>query len=966
MLNKIALLVCYLFSISLIAQNPPPPSTSAETRLKGFEQRKTLLEQSIVKNVAFESVGPTVFSGRVVDVAVNPKDPSIFYVAYASGGLWYTASNGTRFTPVFDQEAVMTIGNIAVDWERNIIWVGTGESNSSRSSYAGLGMYTSKDGGKTWEHKGLVETHHIGRIILHPDDPNTLWVAALGHLYSPNNERGLYKTTDGGTTWQQVLFANENAGAIDLIIDPENPSTLYAATWEKTRRAWNFVEAGSGSGIYKSTNGGDSWALISMGTNGFPTGNDVGRIGLSMYKKNGETVLYALLDNYSRRPKEAKDDAKDDLNKDRLRSMTAANFLKLEKKKVADYLESNSFPEKYTAEKVIKMVENGKILPEALVEYLEDANSLLFDTPVVGAEVYRSDNEGATWYKTHEGYLDNLYNSYGYYFGTIRVSPHNPDKIYIAGVPVLRSEDGGKTFKNINGDNVHVDHHALWLNPNRDKHMILGNDGGTVISYDDGESWIRCSTPAVGQFYTVVLDDAKPYNIYGGLQDNGVWVGSSNYKASDAWQQRGQYPYQSIMGGDGMQVAIDSRNRNIVYTGFQFGNYFRLNRATEDRKYITPKQELGARPYRWNWQAPIHLSVHNQDILYMGANKLLRSFNQGDDFEEISADLTSGGIKGDIAYATLTSIHESPLKFGLLYVGTDDGFIHVTPDGGNTWVRISDKLPKKMWVTKVQASQHEKSRVFASLNGYRWDDFNAYAYMSDDYGNTWTTIGTDLPNEPVNVIKEDPKNPDILYVGTDHGAYVSLDRGKSFLAMQGGLPAVAVHDLAIHPKANDLVLGTHGRSFWKANVNELQQLNKEVLAKTIHPFSIDKKRYSSRWGSIRNQYTKAFEPAINIPFYTSSPGNMAIAIKTDKGDILKQLTHKADQGLNYLKYDLSIEKSSSEIYQQYLNTDLKEGDSPIELKDADNGTRYLQAGKYIVELSKDGEVEKVDLEIVKK
>jgi photosystem II stability/assembly factor-like uncharacterized protein len=962
-MNKIALLVCFLFSTSLIAQTTQPPYTSAESRLEGFEQRKTLIEQSIVKNVAFESVGPTVFSGRVVDVSVNPKDPTIFYVAYASGGLWYTESNGTRFTPVFDQEAVMTIGDIAVDWERNIIWVGTGESNSSRSSYAGLGMYCSKDGGKTWEHKGLTETHHIGRVILHPNDPNTLWVAALGHLYSPNKDRGLYKTSDGGTTWNQVLFANENAGAVDLIIDPENPEILYAATWERTRRAWNFQEAGSGSGIYKSTNGGENWNLI---TKGFPTGNEVGRIGLSIYKKNGKSVLYALVDNYSRRPKDKMDDPKDELNKDMLRDMSADDFLELEKKKIADYLESNGFPEKYSAEKVIKMVQSGKVMPEALVEYLEDANSLLFDTPVVGAEVYRSDDQGANWYKTHKGYLDNLYNSYGYYFGMIKVSPHNPDKIYIAGVPVLRSEDGGKTFKNINGDNVHVDHHTLWLNPNRDKHLILGNDGGAVISYDDGESWIRCSTPAVGQFYSVVLDEVKPYNIYGGLQDNGVWFGSSNYKASDAWQQRGQYPYQSIMGGDGMQVAIDSRNRNIIYTGFQFGNYFRLNQASGDRKYLTPKHELGDRPYRWNWQTPIHLSIHNQDILYMGANKLLRSFNQGDDFEEISEDLTSGGIKGDIAYSTLTSIHESPLKFGLLYVGTDDGHIHITQDGGNTWKRISDELPEKMWVTRVQASSHNKSRVYATLNGYRWDDFNAYVYMSDDYGNTWTPIGKDLPNEPVNVIKEDPKNPDILYVGTDHGIYISLNRGKSFMAMQGGLPAVSIHDLVIHPRDNDLVLGTHGRSFWKANINEMQQLNDEILAKTIHVFSIDKKRYSSRWGAIRNQYSEAFEPDVTIPFYTSKSGNMAIAIKTDKGDILKQITTKADKGLNYLKYDLSVEKSSKKVYQKYLNADLKEGDSPVELKAGDNETLYLQPGKYVVELSKDGKMEKMDLEIVKR
>ncbi len=965
-MNKLSILICLLITFPSIAQKPQPPHTTAENRLKSFEQRKSLIEQSIVKNVEFESVGPSVFSGRVVDIDVNPKDPTNFYVAYASGGLWYTESNGTRLTPIFDNEAVMTIGDIAVDWERNIIWIGSGESNSSRSSYSGLGMYCSKDGGKSWEQKGLIESHHIGRVVLHPTDPNTLWVAALGHLYSPNKERGLYKTSDGGKTWKQTLFVNENAGGIDLIIDPENPNTLYTAIWEKTRRAWNFVEAGNGSGIYKSIDGGENWTKINKGENGFPTGEGIGRIGLSMYKKNGKTVLYALLDNYFRRPKESKEASKDQVTKDMLRNMSAPDFLKLDKKKIASYLKSNRFPKKYTADKVIDLVKSNKIQANALVEYLEDANSLLFDTPVIGAEVYRSDDEGLTWKKTHEGYLDNLYNSYGYYFGTIRVSPHNPDKIYIAGVPVLRSDDGGRTFKNINGRNVHVDHHALWLNPNRDKHLILGNDGGAVISYDDGESWIRCATPALGQFYSVVLDNAEPYNIYGGLQDNGVWVGPSDYKASDAWQQYGQYPYESIMGGDGMQVAVDHRDNNIVYTGFQFGNYFRINRATKERKYLTPKHELGDRPYRWNWQTPIHLSIHNQDILYMGANKLLRSFNQGDDFNEISNDLTNGGIKGDVAYATLTTIHESPLKFGLIYIGTDDGNIQLTKDGGHTWSLISNNLPKNMWVTKVQASQHDESVVYASLNGYRWDDFSTYVYRSKDYGTNWTRIGKNLPDEPVNVIKEDPKNADILYVGTDHGVYVSLNRGLSFKAMQGGLPAVAVHDIAIHPTANDIVLGTHGRSFWKADVNELQQLNEEILVKTIHAFSLDKERYSSRWGSIRNQYSEAFVPSIKLPFYAAKSGNMAIAIKTDKGDILKQMTYKADAGLNFAPYDLSIEKSSVQSLEKHLNTKTKEEDEPIKLKAGDNEKFYLMPGKYIVEFSKDGKMEKMDLDIVKR
>ncbi|MEL6945239.1 MAG: YCF48-related protein, partial [Bacteroidota bacterium] len=424
------------------------------------------------------------------------------------------------------------------------------------------------------------------------------------------------------------------------ILDEKNPDVLYVATWERTRRSWDFVESGEGSGIYKSTDGGENWTQINTEKSGFPTGKGVGRIGLARTVEDGAEILYAILDNYDRRPKEEEKEEEEGLTKDDLREMSKADFLKLEKEEVAKFLKDNRFPKKYDAEAVTKMVMKDKIKPLALVEYLEDANSLLFDTPVIGAEVYRSEDGGKTWSRTHEKYLDAVYNSYGYYFGQIRIAPDDADKIYIMGVPVLRSDDAGKNWTSINQENVHSDHHALWVNPDRSGHLILGNDGGINISYDDGETWNKCNTPPVGQFYAVAVDEAKTYNIYGGLQDNGVWMGSSTYKASNAWQGNGQYPYKRIMGGDGMQVAVDTRDNATVYTGFQFGNYFRLNTKTGARKYITPKHELGERPLRWNWQTPVKISVHNQDIIYMGSNKLHRSFDQGESFEEISGDLT--------------------------------------------------------------------------------------------------------------------------------------------------------------------------------------------------------------------------------------------------------------------------------------------------------------------------------------
>jgi photosystem II stability/assembly factor-like uncharacterized protein len=926
-----------------------PSSTSAEERIKHFAQRKTLVEQSIVNEVPFQNIGPSVFSGRVVDIDVSLSDPSHFYVAYASGGVWKTENNGITFTPLFDQEMVMTVGDIAVNWSENIIWIGTGENNSSRSSYAGVGVFKSTDGGKTWQHKGLEESHHISRVVLHPTNPNIIWVAVLGHLYSSNSERGIYKTTDGGNTWTKTLYVNDDTGTVDLVIDPTNPNTLYASTWERTRRAWDFTESGSGSGIHKSTDGGQTWQLLTNGKNGFPVGEGVGRIGLDIATKDGKTVLYTILDNYFRRAEE--DKTEEGLTKNMLRNMSKQDFLKMEEKEIAQYLEKNNFPKEYTAKKVMAMVQSDEIQPVALAEYLEDANSLLFDTPVIGAEVYRSDDNGNTWKKMHNHYLDNVYNSYGYYFGQIRINPADLNKIYILGVPVLRSDDAGKTWMSIDEENVHADHHALWANPNRMGHLILGNDGGVNISYDDGKNWIMCNRPPVGQFYYIAVDNATPYNVYGGLQDNGVWMGPSNYKASTRWQADGQYPYKRIMGGDGMQVAIDTRTNTTVYTGFQFGNYFRINTATGQRKYITPKHKLGERPLRWNWQTPIHLSSHNQDILYMGSNKVHRSFNKGDDFETISEDLTTGGRKGDVAFSTLTTIHESPLKFGLLYVGSDDGLVHVSKDGGNSWTNISEGLPAQMWVARIQASQHHEATVYVALNAYRWDNFQAMVYKSIDYGKTWQAIGTDLPLEPVNVIKEDPSQPNILYVGTDHGVYVSLNGGVQFMAMNKNVPAVAVHDIVIHATAKEMLVGTHGRSIYKASVKELQALDAQVIEKELAVFAMEKIKHNKNWGDSSAVWMEANIPEVMLPFYVKTAGAIQISLHPSKNKnlMLANWSYDAQKGLNYAPYHLNIDEKAISAFEKELNQATTE---KTILKAAKNGNYYLPKGSYTFVLTK--------------
>ena len=821
-LLTISALFCTLFVQAQIK------ATSAQERLKTIDQRKQLLSRSTLNETGFRNIGPSIMSGRVVDIEVNPQDPTEFYVAYASGGLWHTKNNGQSFAPIFDSVDVLTIGDIAVNWQNRHIWVGTGEVNSSRSTYAGLGVYRSANNGKSWEYLGLPESHHIGKVQLSAKDPNTAWVAVLGHLYSESKERGIYKTTDAGKTWNQTLASDANTGAIDVDIDPSNEQVLYAAMWYRTRTASNFEESGKTSGIFKSTDGGDHWTLVSTPTSGFPSGDGVGRIGLAVYPKN-PSIVYAIVDNNFHQPDTAMQKAADTSRyvlRD-FKTLTVDQFLALDDKKLNAFLKSprNGIPTKYNAENIKKDVQSGKLAPNCIWDYLYDANTALFETPIYGAQVYRSDNAGLSWVKTHAKPID-LYSTYGYYFGKVFVSPSNPDKIAITGVGVLLSTDGGKTFNSIGKENVHADHHFVWMNGARDSHMIIGNDGGCNITYDNGAHWFKANTPAVGQFYNIAIDMAKPYNVYGGLQDNGTWFGSSATKENYDWYDSGHNPYTMIGGGDGMQVQVDWRDNKTVYSGSQFGFYSRQNLATKDRKAVRPMRDLGEPAVRYNWQSPILLSRHNQDVFYFGSNKFHRSMSKGDSLVTLSTDLTTNPTQGDVPFGTTTTISESPIRFGLIYVGTDDGNVQVSKDGGNSFTMISQKLPKGLYVSRVIASKYNVARVYVTLNGYRNDHFNAYVYQSDDYGTTWKQIMKDLPSEPVNVIKEDAVAEQVLYVGTDGGLYVSLDGGNSSMAWTKGLPAsVPVHDLEIHPRDHEIVLGTHGRSLY---VGKLDALRKQL------------------------------------------------------------------------------------------------------------------------------------------
>ncbi|MBP9098696.1 MAG: hypothetical protein KBF74_07760, partial [Ferruginibacter sp.] len=494
LLPAIYTIFCLAFTTYAYSQVNPTP---AAERMQSVEQRRKLESNSLLKEVPFRNIGPSIMSGRVVDIDANPDDPTEFYVAYATGGLWHTTNNGQSFTPIMDSLDMLFIGDIAVNWKTKTIWVGTGEVNSSRSSYAGVGVYKSTNNGKTWEYLGLPESHHIGKIQLHPTDNNIAWVAALGHLYSANKERGVYKTTDGGKTWKQTLFVDDNTGCVDIDINPSNPNEVYAGMWYRVRRAWKFEESGKTSGIYKSNDGGETWKLVSGAGSGFMTGDKIGRIGLSVYPKN-PNIIYAVVDNNT--PKPAAEKKEDTLyKKEDFKNISKQQFAALKTNLIDTFLKANRFPRKYNGKAVKEMIASDKLQPTALWDYL-DSDDGFQNTGIAGCEVYRSDDGGQTWKKTHDKPNGN-FNTYGYYFAKVYVSPYNPDKIFSMGFIAQISTDGGKTFKTIDKGNVHADHHALWINPKRDSHIINGNDGGTNISYDNGDNWFKANTPAVAQYY---------------------------------------------------------------------------------------------------------------------------------------------------------------------------------------------------------------------------------------------------------------------------------------------------------------------------------------------------------------------------------------------------------------------------------------------------------------------------------
>ncbi len=735
------------------------------------------IPENIVNKIKFREIGPTRQGGRYVDFAVVDRSPKVIYAATASGGLWKTVNNGQSWDPIFDNENIISIGAVAVDQQdTSVVWVGTGEANNSRSSYWGNGIYKSTDGGQNWTNMGLPESGHIGRVIVDPSNSDIVYVAALGHLYSDNEERGLYKTTDGGQTWNKVLEVKKGKkfiGVVDMAMSPDDPNTIVAAAYDKIRTPWTFNEGGEGSAIYKTTDGGANWTKLG---GGLPDGF-LGRIGVA-YAPGNANVLYANIEN--------------------------VNVNGVSKKDRRNQLE------------VGIPLERGQ--------------------NVVGTEMYRSDDGGNTWKRINpEGEDIGGYPSY--YYQQVRVDPNDEDHVYVIGIRMWESKDGGQTWDlpfRFGGDN-----HAMWIDPADSEHMVLGYDHGMGITYDGGKTWYHPDEKPLAQFYAVDVDMDYPYNVYGGLQDNGSVKGPSTTRdggpiTMEMWSRVG--------GGDGMYNVPDKSNNRFLYNESQFGPIRRLDMETGESKNIRYSK---ARSMRWNWNSPIVVSQHNSDVVYHAGNKVLKSTFRGENWKEISDDLSNNdAVKaagtGNIQYGTITSLEESPLDANELWVGTDDGNVHVTTNGGRKWTKLNDNITGNpaYWVSRIEASSHYLGTAYLSYTGYRRDDFRPFLYKTTDHGQTWTDISNGLPNEPINVIREDHKNPNLLFVGTELSVYASIDGGKNWTKFMNGMPTNPAYDMVIHPRENELVVATHGRGLFIADITPLQGLTSEVASAPLAVFDI--------------------------------------------------------------------------------------------------------------------------------
>jgi len=1027
-----------------------------------------------IKALTWRSIGPASMGGRIIALSIFEADPSTYWVATASGGLLKTVNNGVTFEHQFDRESTVAIGDVCVaPSDRNIVWVGTGENNPRNSVSYGDGVYKSTDGGKKWQNMGLKKSFQIGRIVVHPKNPDIVYVGALGRLYGPSEERGLYKTTDGGKTWNRILFVDDKTGVIDVRMHPTDSETLLVATWERQRDGFDshrgeppltdgydaydpIKKWGPGSGLYKSVDGGKTFKLL---TNGLPTGAK-GRIGIDYYRKDPNKIV-AIIDcekiAMGTPPSQTflGVQGEDGGGGAKLTQITTdgpaakaglkeGDIVKaIDKKEISGYgplteqIRARKPDDKITLTVVRgnmtleitltlgtrprqggpgsgqrqfgggamllgafgEDVEGGgvyvnRIVPDGAVakagikegdviktldkkdvagfrnlgELLRDRKEddkitlqivrenetkefpVTLTAPVLGTigggtrtrpysfayggqvenvqdqqgpnsfeygGIYLSTDGGESWTRI------NSLNPRPMYFSCIRFDPSDDKYLYVCGISLHRSTDGGKTFKADGGNRVHPDQHALWINPRDGRHMIVGCDGGFYVTYDRMEHWDHLNHMAIGQFYHVALDNKRPYRVYGGLQDNGSWGGPSHGLSGGALNE----DWVFVSGGDGFVCRVDAHDPDLVYFESQDGNIGRYILRTGERGFIRPRQQQGTKPYRFNWNTPFILSNSNPRIFYCAGNYVFRSVNRGDDLRVISPEISR------TKRGTASALAESPKNAELLYVGTDDGYLWITRDGGNHWTNLTAssplasrtnessplapreaQLPGSHWVCSIEPSRFVEGRAYVVYDAHRSDADEPYVFVTEDFGQTWKSLRANLPSGSTRVLREDIQNPNLLFLGTEFGAWVSVNRGESWTKLNNNLPTVAIHEFAIHPTAGEIVAATHGRSLWVLDVTPLRQMNKGVLTAKAHLFEpntvvrwrSEPARISIYGSGSRRFYGQNPPPGAQIHYsLTRKAENVGLKVVDYAGKTVSELPAKKDPGFHLIPWNLA-------------------------------------------------------------
>jgi photosystem II stability/assembly factor-like uncharacterized protein len=798
--------------------------------------------ESATTNLKMRTIGPAIMMGRIDDLAVVESDPKVIYLGAATGGVWKTTDAGMTWKPLFDKESNMSIGALAIaPSDPSIVWAGTGEANNRQSSSWGAGVYKSTDGGHTWAHMGLDDTQAIGRIVIDPTNPDVVYVASLGHLWGSNAERGLFKTTDGGKTWQKVLFINDDTGVSDVAIDPQSPNILYAAAYERRRTVWGFNGGGPNGGVYRTTDAGATWKKL---TGGLPEG-DVGRIGLSVYRK--------------------------------------------------------------------------------------DPNIVYAEVQAAKGGIFRSEDKGLTWKKMSST------DPRPSYFSQIRIDPNNDLRIWLGGVNLYYSDDGGKTFNTRRVREVHSDFHAIWIDPNNSNYMLVGCDGGVYVSRDLGQDWDHLNVVPLGQIYEVGYDNQQPYHVCGGFQDNAEWCGPSR-----TWFLRGivNSDWTMVGGGDGFYVKPDPSDPETVYTESQDGGLIRRNLRTNEARSIRPVPPSStAPPYRFNWNSPLIISTHNHNTIYYGGNYVFKSTDRGDTWTRLGPDLTNNVDRNTLPilgklptkdtlslndgvewWPSITSIAESPLNAEVLWAGTDDGNLQVTRDGGRNWTNVVSHVPgvpKDTYVSRIVASKYEAGTAFVAFDGHRSNDFHVYLFKTTDYGQSWHSIANGLPENggTIHVIRQHPSDPNLFFVGAEFGAYFSIDGGEHWNRLGMGLPNVRVDDMQIQPRENDLIIATHGRSIYILDdLTPVEQLSDKVLGDALHLFpirpAISWRMYQNSWFAGQQVFAGPNPPyGALIDFYLKSKpakdAKVKITVLDSAGKVVREIEDaKAEAGINRTNWDL--------------------------------------------------------------